>query len=109
MTVRFSHVLRAFAIVGYLALGWLVGLALVTVAVRRAVRRFRRMRVALAPTIACEWCDAAVPQYGPYACGSCGCRTLGWAWRCSCGAWAGHIRCTNQECGLSIRNPLLAR
>jgi hypothetical protein len=90
----------------YLALGWIAGLGLLVVWFFRWVRAFVRMRRAVAPTIRCTWCRARVPQYGPYLCGHCHARTLGWAWRCgACGAWAGHVECPS--CGMSVSNPIL--
>lgn len=106
MKIRPKHVLIATAVVPYVALGWLMGLALLGAAVARIARRFRRTRSALAPTATCPWCHEEVPQYGAYGCGSCRARTLGWAWRCgACSAWAGHIECVH--CGMSVLNPLL--
>jgi hypothetical protein len=90
----------------YAAVGWVVGLAALGVALVVAVRRFRRTRRALAPSIGCPWCREQLDQYGPFSCAVCRGRSLGWAWRCAlCGAWVGHIQCPS--CGMSVTNPIL--
>jgi predicted RNA-binding Zn-ribbon protein involved in translation (DUF1610 family) len=107
MNFKLRHVGVAVGVSLYVTLGWVAGLVLVALAVRRNLRRLFRMRRALAPTIACTWCSANVSQYGAFECLRCHARTAGWAWRCAtCSAWAGHMECPS--CGLSVGNPLLS-
>lgn len=89
----------------YAALGWIVGVVVLAVAVVMIVRRVVRLRRALAPAIPCPWCRTEVAQYGEFSCGACHARTRGWIWRCTCGAWSGHFECP--ACALSIPNPAL--
>ena len=103
MKSKWRLVFRIIVASLYLAVGWIVGLVILFIATVRGLAWLVRMRRALAPTIACPWCRARVPQYGPYRCGQCGRRTLGWVWRCRCGAWAGHTECP--ACGMSVSNP----
>lgn len=92
----------------YAAMGWVVGLVVLTIVTSLLVARFIRARRALQETIRCPWCRVDVPQYGAFACGNCRARTLGWVWRCSaCAAWAGHVECPG--CGMSVPNPLVGR
>src|SRR4051794_8464270 len=106
MKIGWRLLFRVLAVVLYVGIGWLVGLVVLAVAVFRGLRRFARLRRALAPTIPCPWCRQEVAQYGPYSCLSCRARTLGWAWRCSaCSAWAGHIECPS--CQMTVSNPIL--
>lgn len=100
---RIALVITAVAL--YAAVGWIAGLTLLTVGAVVTLGRFARARRALAPTIRCTWCGSDVPQYGAWECRSCGMRTRGWAWRCDCGADAGHVECPH--CGLSVANPML--
>ena len=91
----------------YLALGWLIGILILGIAVIRFFRLWLRARRALAPTITCPWCHSETSQYFEYRCSHCHMRRRGFAWRCSCGAIAGHLDC--EFCGLSIPNPLLEK
>jgi hypothetical protein len=102
-------VMVAIVVLGvYAVAGWIAGLVVLAVAAASGIASVLRTRRALAPTAPCPWCREEVPQYGPYTCGSCHARTLGWAWRCPvCAAWSGHVACPS--CGLSVPNPLLPR
>lgn len=88
----------------YVAFGWIAGLVLLAWFVGRSAMAFVRTKAALAPVMHCPR-GHEVRAYGVFQCNACGMTTESWVWRCPCGAWQGHVEC--DECGLSIRNPLL--
>lgn len=88
----------------YVAFGWIAGVVILLWTVRVLLVKFARTRAALTPVMRCPR-GHEVHAYGVFHCGACGMTTESWVWKCPCGAWAGHVEC--EECGLSIRNPLV--
>ena len=90
------------------ALGWVVGLVVITILVPRVISYFLRLRLALAPTTRCPR-GHLVEQYGTFRC-SCGRITDSWIWQCSspaCRRVSGWTRCPT--CGVALDNPMLVR
>ncbi|MFO0645848.1 MAG: hypothetical protein U0326_06395 [Polyangiales bacterium] len=93
------------AVVAYIALGWIAGLIVLSVAVVSAYTFLSRTRQALASTTTCPR-GHEVPQYGLLRCGACGAVSESWVWRCPiCAAEFGHTPCPT--CGLAVQNPLV--
>ncbi|MCC7537546.1 MAG: hypothetical protein IT379_15080 [Deltaproteobacteria bacterium] len=103
--IRTVVVWIAIAIV-YLALGWVIGLAIAPWFLYFTIRYAIRLQRALARTIPCPQ-GHAVAQWGRFRC-TCGAETLSWIWRCAwCRTRFGHSACGT--CGLAVGNPLLRR
>ena len=104
MIQKLAIFVRLVFVLGYLALGWIVGLVLIPVLLVRVAFFLGRLMRALAPAGRCP--DGhRLPHYGRHVCTVCRFEGFSWSWACRwCGATYGHQRCPT--CGQSVGNPL---